>query len=170
MERRTSSMGGFTLIELVVVLFILSMAAMLVFPRLPSTDGNDLRTSARSLSALFRYLGDKAITTKSHYRMNLSLADNSVTVTRVAGGEEQAAEDTFLGKRTLAGGVAIQDVQIPRLGTMTDEEVVLDFGARGLEDVVIIHLKSPRDARMTITAYPGSGKVQIDDGYQEMKL
>ena len=169
-EHRTCSEDGFTLIELVVVIFILSMAAMLVFPRLPSTDGNDLQSSARSVSALFRYLGDKAITTKSHYRMNLSLAENAVTVTRIAGGEERSAEDTFLNRRTLAGGVTIQDVQIPRLGTLTDDEVSLDFGAGGLEDLVIIHLRSEGGTHMTITAYPRNGKVQIDDGYQEMEL
>lgn len=163
-------MRGFTLIELIVVIFILSMAAMLVFPRLPGTDDSDLKSSARSVAATFRYLGDKAIATKSHFRMNLSLADNSITVSRVSGGEESSIDDTFLNKRILAGGVTIQDVQIPRLGTVTDEEVVLDFGVGGLEDFVIIHLKSPQDARMTVTAYPRNGKVQVDEGYQEMKL
>ena len=161
---------GFTLIELMVVIFILSMAAMLVFPRLPGTDGSDLKSSARSIAATFRYLGDKAIATKTHYRMTLSLPDNSLTVTRISGGEERSTDDTFLNKRTLAGSVTFQDVQIPRLGTMTDEEVLLDFGPGGLEDFIIIHLKSAGGGQMTVTAHPRNGKVQIDEGYQEMKL
>ena len=169
-EHRTNSVGGFTLIELMVVIFILSMAAMLVFPRLPGTDGSDLKSSARSIAATFRYLGDKAIATKTHYRINLSLSDNSLTVTRVSGGEERSTDDTFLNKRTLAGSVTFQDVQIPRLGTLTDEEVLLDFGAGGLEDFVIIHLRSAGGGQMTVTAHPRNGKVQIDEGYQEMKL
>lgn len=168
-ERRTAS-KGFTLIEIVVVLFVISLAAMLVFPRLPSSDSHDLRTSARSLAATFRYVQDQAIATKAHYRLHLNIADNSITIGKIAGSEETPPDDNFLGKRGLTGSVTLQDVQIPRMGTMGEGEVIIDFGAGGLEELVTVHLKSTGGASMTITAFPQNGKVQVAEGYQEVKL
>lgn len=169
-DAKTRLPKGFTLIEIVVVLFVISLAAMLVFPRLPSTDSHDLRTAARSLAATFRYLQDQAIATKTHYRLHFNIAENSIAIRKVAGSEETAPDDTFLAKRGLAGSIALQDVQIPRLGTVGEGEVTIDFGAGGLEDLVTVHLKSPGGGSMTVMAYPQNGKVQVAEGYQEVKL
>lgn len=165
-----SSVRGFTLIELMVVIFILSLSMMLVFPLLPSTEAGNLHNSARSLASTLRYLGDKATATKTHYRLHLNFADNSVTIGRMVGGEETAPDDTFLGKRPLASGVTLQDVIVPRLGRVTEGEVIISFSAAGQEEFVIIHLRATNGSTMTITAFPHTGKVQVADGYQEAKL
>ncbi|SNB47417.1 prepilin-type N-terminal cleavage/methylation domain-containing protein [Geobacter sp. DSM 9736] len=161
--------NGFTLIEMVVVIVIISMAMMLVLPRLPSTAAGELRSSARSLAATFRYLGDQAVATKTHYRMRLGIDDGSITVTRFENRKETAVTDNFLAKRSLAEDISIEDVQIPRLGTIIDGEAVIDFGSRGLAEFVTVHLKGEKGAQMTIMAFPDSGKVKVAEGYQEVR-
>lgn len=155
---------------MVVVIFILSLAAMLVFPRLPSTGAGELRDSTRALASTFRYLGDKAISTKTPYRLHLSLIDSSITIGELSGGEERTPRDSFLSRRALPAGVTLQDVQIPRLGTMTEGEVIIHFGPGGLEELVTVHLRGAGDKQMTVIAFPRNGKVLVDEGYQEVKL
>lgn len=162
--------GGFTLIEMVVVIVIISVVALLVMPLLPSTDAANLRSSARRLSAVIRYLGDRSVTTKIPHRMRLDLGDNTITVNKIVGGEETAPDDPFFARKVLAEGVAIEDVEIPRLGKLGEGVVGLDFGVAGLGDFIIIHLKGAKGNHFTVTALPYGGKVEVLEGYQEMKL
>ena len=160
---------GFTLIEMVVVIFVISLVAMLVLPLLPSTDAANLRRSARSLAAVFRYLGDRSVTTKTPYRMLLSLTDNAITVKKVVNGEEAPPGDPLFARQILADGVTIEDIEIPRLGKLSEGEVRADFGVAGLGDFIVIHLKGAKDSHFTITALPGGGRVEAREGYQEVK-
>jgi len=170
LEHRTSFQAGFTLIELMVVVTILSLVALLVIPLLPSTDAANLRSSARRLSAVIRYLGERSVTTKTPYRMRLDLADNTITVKQITNGEETAPDDPFFARKLLADGVTVEDVEIPRLGKLGVGEVTVFFGGRGLEEFIIIHLKGGKEHRFTVMAFPSGGKVQVLEGYQEVKL
>ena len=154
---------------MVVVIFIISLVAMLVLPLLPSTNAANLRRSARSLAAVFRYLGDRSVTTKTPYRMLLSLTDNAITVKKVVNGEEAPPGDPFFDRQILADGVTIEDIEIPRLGKLGEGEVRADFGVAGLGDFIVIHLKGVKDSHFTITALPGGGRVEALEGYQEVK-
>ena len=169
-EPRTAFKGGFTLIEMVVVLVVISLVAVLVLPLLPSTDAANLRSSARRLSSVIRYLGDRSVTTKTPYRMLLDLTDNTIAVKKIVNGEEAPPDDPFFAGKLLAEGVSIEDVEIPRLGKLSEGTVSVDFGVAGLGEFVIIHLKGTRDDHFTVTAIPDGGRVEAQEGYQEMKL
>lgn len=174
---RVSSQGparcsrGFTLIELVVVLVLVSMAAALIVPRLPATESMNLGSSARSLAATLRYLGERSVASKNSYRLHINISENSVKVTRrLASGDEIPPEDTLLIRSPLASGVVVTDFQSPRLGKVTEGDVMVDFGAAGLYELMTIHLSSAKGESYTITAYPRGGKVKILPGYQEVSL
>ena len=163
LNRRT----GFTLIELMVVLVIVSISMMLVIPRLPSSDASKLRSSARSLASTIRYLGENSVTGRVPYRLQFNISDASVVVARrTADGGEATPDDVFLTKRILAEGIAIEAVLTSRLGTVKEGQVLLDFGPAGMAEFVSIHLQSG-SGKYTVTAFPGSGKVRIYEGYQE---
>ncbi len=162
--------SGFTLIEIVVVVFIISLMALLVFPNLPSSDAANLRSSARSLASTMRYLEERAITTKSVYRLHLDMASNTVTVRKVADGEETTADDSFLSKHLLAEGVTISDVETPRLGRTSEGEVIVSFGVSGIEEFITVHLKGAKGDHFTVAAFPQNGKVKVLEGYQEVSL
>jgi general secretion pathway protein H len=155
---------------MVVVIVVISLVAVLVLPLLPSTDAANLRTSARQLATVIRYLGERSVTTKTPYRMVLDLADGTITVRKIVNGEETAPDDPFFSRKLLAEGVTIEDVEIPRLGKLGEGTVNVDFGAAGLGEFVMIHLKGAKDIHFTVTAIPEGGRVEVQEGYQELKL
>lgn len=162
---------GFTLIELMVVLVLLSLSAALIVPRLPSTEAMELKSSARSLASLLRYLGERSIGSKNIYRLHINFQENSIKVTRkLANGDEIPPEDPLLSRKALAEGIFITDLQSPRLGTVAEGEVLIDFGAAGLSEFLTLHLHSPKGESFTVTGYPQGGKVKILSGYQEVSL
>jgi len=163
---------GFTLIELTVVIVILSVLALLVFPRLPFARQGDLKTSARTLGAALRYLGDRAITSKNRYRLRISLLDGTMKVTRVIQeGEEVAVPDELLNRISLRKGIGVADISTSRLGKLSEGEAVLNFNPLGPEEFTVIHLKSEDGTRyFTVALYPGSGRVTVLEGYQEGTL
>jgi len=157
---------------MVVVIVILSVIALVVLPRLPFAHERDLKTSARTLAASLRYLGDLAISTKQHYRLHITLLTNEIAVTRVLPeGDELAVSDGSLNQLSLLDGIAIGDVVTPRLGKVSEGEAVLDFGPLGVEDLAVVHLKRVDDTNFyTVVVYPGSGRVTVLEGYQEGTL
>jgi len=166
-ESRVTS-HGFTLLELLVVIAILSLTAALVFPLLPSTEAGALKSSARGVAAMLRYLGEEAVTTKTTYRLHLEPGGTGLKVMkRLAGGDEVPPGDTFLARPVLASGVTIVDVETGRLGKVTEGEVRIDVGPGGLADLLSIHLQGKGGENYTVTAYPASGKVKVANGYQE---
>ena len=167
---RHSKDRGFTLMEMAVVIFIISMTAIIVFPLLPSTGAAELRNSARRLSTVVRYLGERSVTTKTPYRMRLDLNDSTVVIKKMVSGEETAPEDPFFSRNILDDGVSIEDIESQRLGKLGEGVVDVDFGAAGLGEFIVIHLKGDKEAHFTVTAFPYGGRVEVLEGYREISL
>jgi general secretion pathway protein H len=162
---------GFTLIEIAVVLVIIGMVLTLVLPRLPSSEQENLKISARTLASTLRYMQDRAATGRTIYYLRLEPGTDDVKVLEAAadGGEKEPL-DPLLRKRPVKEGIVVADVMIPRLGKVNNGKLRLDIGNGGLRDFVVIHLRSPDDKFWTVMAFPASGKVKVFDGYQEEAL
>ncbi|HEY4745063.1 MAG TPA: type II secretion system protein [Desulfuromonadaceae bacterium] len=162
---------GFTLIEIAVVLAIIGMVLMLVIPRLPSTEHEDLKVSARTLAATLRYMQDRAATGRTTYYLHLAPGTDVVKVQEAAGdGAEKEPGDPLLQQRPVKEGIVVADVVIPRLGKVNEGELRLDVGPGGLRDFAAIHLRSSDGRFWTVMAFPAGGKVKVYEGYQEEAL
>ena len=162
---------GFTLIELAVVLAIIGMVMMLVIPRFPSTEHEDLKSSARTLAATLRYMQDRASTGRTTYYLHIELGTDTVKVMEAApdGGEKEPG-DPLLQQRPVKEGIVVTDVIIPRLGKVNEGEVRLEAGMGGLRDFAAIHLRSPDGKFWTVMTFPSGGKVKVYEGYREEAL
>lgn len=162
---------GFTLIEIAVVLAIIGMVMAIIIPRLPSTDRENLKLSARTLAATLRYVQDRSATGRVIYVLRMEPGSGSIRVLEVsADGSEKEPEDNLLQKRPLKEDIQLADVYIPRLGKINVGQVRLEVGPGGLRDFVSIHLRSADNRFWTVMAFPGSGKVKVYEGYREEAL
>jgi general secretion pathway protein H len=147
------------------------MVLMLVIPRLPSSEHENLKTSARTLAATLRYMQDRAATGRTVYYLRMEPGTDTVKVLEMAadGGEKEPG-DPLLQQRPVKEGIIVADVVIPRLGKVTEGQVRLDVGFGGLRDFAAIHLRSPDGTFWTVMAFPASGKVKVYQGYQKEAL
>jgi general secretion pathway protein H len=162
---------GFTLIEIAVVMAIIGMVMALVIPRLPSSESENLKISARTLAASLRYMQERAVAARTTYLLRMEPGTDNVKVLEAAAdGSEKEPDDTLLQKRPVKEGIQVADVVIPRLGKLSDGQVRLTVGVGGLRDFVTIHLRSPDGSFWTVMAFPSGGKVKVYEGYREEAL
>ncbi|MHB8121505.1 MAG: pilus assembly FimT family protein [Desulfuromonadaceae bacterium] len=159
---------GFTLIEIAVVMVIISMVMLMVIPRLPTSDQENLKISARTLASTIRYIQERAATSGTGYYLHLAPGSDTVGIFEIsADGSGNEPSDPFLQKSPVKEGIIITDVRIPRLGKITDGELRIDVGIGGIRDFMTIHLRSAGGQFWTVMAFPSGGKVKVYEGYHE---
>ena len=166
--RSTLCKAGFTLIEIAVVMVIISMVMLLVLPRLPSSDQENLKISARTLASTLRYLQERAATSQTGYHLIVSPGTDVIKIYE-SGTDGSAKEpaDPLLQKAAVKEGIIVADISIPRLGKINDGQLRIDVGVAGVRDFITIHLRSADGLFWTVMAFPSGGKVKAFEGYHE---
>jgi general secretion pathway protein H len=160
--------AGYTLIEIAIVMAIIGMVMLLVVPRLPSSDQENLKISARTLASTLRYLQERAATSRSGYYLALAPGTDAARILETGGdGNAKEPADPLLLKSPIKEGVVVADVRIPRLGKVSDGELRIEVGAGGVRDFVTIHLRSTTGQFWTVMVFPSGGKVKAYEGYLE---
>jgi general secretion pathway protein H len=160
--------SGFTLIEMVVVMVIISLVMLLVIPRLPSSDQENLKISARTLASTFRYLQERATTSRTGYYLVLMPGTESVKILETSpAGSGQVPSDPLLQKPAIKEGIIVADVRIPRLGKVSDGQLRIDVGVAGFRDFITVHLRSSGGDYWTVMVFPSGGEVKAFEGYLE---
>ncbi len=155
--RRTicnSRRNAFTLIELVVVIFIISIATALIMPSFWDGGEGGLKTETRRIANTMRYIYDEAVNRKQTYLFEIDLDSESW---RFASEKESRR---FLMKRE----VEIKDVLVPSLGEVSRGKVTIAFGPMGPEEPIILHLLKDR-WEYTIIFNHLNGRAKILEGY-----
>ncbi|MDA8433529.1 MAG: prepilin-type N-terminal cleavage/methylation domain-containing protein [Nitrospiraceae bacterium] len=144
--------SGFTLMELAVVVFIISLMAALVFPAFYGSD-NRLKSDARRLASLLRYLNDNSIAAKGIYPLTMDLDQEELSWKGPDGEETEKV-------KSLAG------VYLQSKGELKKGEVTISFTPLGIPEYMALHLRED-DKEMAVSINPLSGRVKIAEGWQQ---
>jgi len=151
-----SSFKGFTLIELIVVIFIISLTVALVMPSFwGRTEKTMLKTEARHISSALRYVYDEAVGKKQIYSFNVNLDDESW------GFKSKNESRSF----KIKGDVEITDVIVPSHGEISRGEILIEFGPMGPPEPIILHLKKG-ESEYTIIFNHINGRTKVLEGYE----
>jgi prepilin-type N-terminal cleavage/methylation domain-containing protein len=160
--------AGFTLLELVLVLLVLSIMAGLVFPKFRNLGAGDVKVEARTLIGRIQGLYNEATFTRRTHRLVFDLDAERYW------GEVQNADDSYAPvSRTLMGpvdlppGIDLKDVITERAGKRADGHAYCYFHPLGRADVTTIHLESKGGDELTLQVNPLTGKVDVKTGYVE---
>ena len=145
----TSNNSGFTLLELIVVIFIVAIVMSVAFPAFVGFGEGKLKSEAREMASILRYLNDSAISRKETFLMRFKLDRNMVSWS----GPEGERGKKFEGMT----GVTTQST-----GLVSKGEVTIFFEPLGLRENLSVHLNRGNKS-LTVRLEHLSGKVKIKD-------
>lgn len=145
---------GLTLIELIVVIFIISLSTAIVIPSLWHTNKEEIISDAKRLSNTLRYVHNEAVSRREAHSFNLNLDQDTY------GFSSTSEKRSF----RMNGTGGFKDVMIPSLGTLTEGEVSIAFGLLGSEEPLIIHIFY-EDLEYTIIFNNITGRSHVIEGY-----
>jgi general secretion pathway protein H len=155
---RTSTTGicnnAFTLVELIVVVFIISLVLAISFPSFTLRQDGKLKSNAGHIASILRYLNDSAIYTKETHDMSINFKNRFVRYKGPDGEKTERVENL--------SGITLQS-----RGKVTDGEVTIYFGPAGTGESFTIHLTGA-DSSLEIVFNALSGRVKVL-AYEEME-
>jgi len=159
---------GFTLIELIIVLVVLSAVLVIAFPRMEAFfAGGYLRSTTRRLVGTIRYLHDRSVTTGKRLRLCYDLDENEYWIEEENEEGEFEELKTVLGKReALPEGITFLDIITPE-GKMNSGQTFTLFFSKGYVTKSIIHLQNEKEEVQTLLVKGSMGRVMVYKGYVE---
>ena len=146
-SRTGTCSAGFTLLELVVVVFILSLFAALVLPSFYGFGKTGIRSDARKVASLLRFLNDSAIYSKKVFPLQFRLAEKELSW---KGPDGEKSEK--IG--------SLVSVTLQSKGQIKEGEITVFFGPMGLQENLDVHL-SDGDKEETVSFNSISGRAKV---------
>lgn len=145
--RRLCRRSGFTLLEIVLVVFIISLFTALALPSFSNLGSRGVKNDAKKLASLLRYLNDSSIYTKKNFQLNIDFREKRVSWNGPDGDKSQE-----LGNITA--------VTLLSKGVVREGQVIIFFGPLGLgENIEITLNKDEHEAKVSMNSL--SGRVKI---------
>jgi len=164
---RGRGLAGFTLVELVVVMVLISLFMVFSIPLFSNIGTSSLGTSARRLSGTIKYLFNESAMSGLEYRLVYDL-DQGLYRAQIleANGEQVDAPDQ--GRQAaLKGDVRFMDLQLPGRGKFTMGQITTRIHPSGWVEETIIHLDDGDGEMLTLRVSPLTGTTEVFDGYRE---
>ena len=141
--------AGVTLLELIAVLFILSVVTAFVLPSFSGFGTRTLKSEAREIASLLSYLNDSAISRKETFFIKFRIDENTLVWQGPDGTKSKQVQDMT--------GVTTQST-----GKVSTGEVIVFFEPLGIRENLSVHLLKD-DREMSVTLNHISGRVKIKE-------
>ncbi|NWF76015.1 MAG: prepilin-type N-terminal cleavage/methylation domain-containing protein [Nitrospirae bacterium] len=138
---------GFTFLELIVVIFILSIVMAVIMPSFIGIGDNKLKSEAREIASLLRYLYDSAVSRKETFLIKFNFNENTVSFSSPEG-EKRKKFNNVIGVTTQSRGL------------VSTGELIFFFEPLGINENLNVHLNKENEF-MDVTLNHMSGRVKI---------
>jgi len=161
--------SGFTLMELVVVMVLLSLLTTFAVPRIRTSLFTDqLKAGGRRLIGLISETGQEARRSHRAWQIVYDPGERRFSARADDGGEATTENSHSIRPITLPEGVRVVDITTARGGTRNEGELHLRFSNRGYVDQTLIHLGDDSGHNLTLSLSPFLGAIRIYDSYLDM--
>lgn len=159
--------AGFTLVEIVVVMVLISLFMVLSIPLFSNIGTSSLGTSARRLSGTIKYLFNESAISGREYRLIYDL-DRGTYRAQVLEADGALVDAPDQGQQAaLKGTVRFRDLQLPGRGKFSKGQVTTRIHPSGWVEETIIHLGNGDNEVLTLRVMSLAGTTEIFDGYRE---
>jgi general secretion pathway protein H len=165
-----AAQAGFTLAELAIVVFIISLFAVFTIPRLPDLTGHKLEKNARRIAHTITYLYSQAAAHRMLLRFNLELKEGKYYASAM--NREGAFEPTdfpLFKTGRLSGGVRVLKFTSLFNGTFGGELAYMHLMPEGFAEQAVIVLTDRSGRKLSLVVDPLSGRVTAQKGEAQIK-
>src|SRR5215217_1950220 len=160
-SRSSWDSAGFTLFEMIVVLFLLGGMLAIVVPRM--VVGEDLGSTGRAFISVLRNLQGMAVASQKPVKLYLDLDEGSYWVMMVEGKEEKLPLDpTWLTRRTLPESIRFTDIAIGANKRVSGRMDLLIF-PNGRMDPLTVHFKDDSNNILALAVESVTGAIRTSD-------
>jgi prepilin-type N-terminal cleavage/methylation domain-containing protein len=156
--------GGYTLIELIVVLILLGLMLGLTVPRFRQALLSDsLDATALRLIGLVQDLRERAISEQVVYVLHIDIPSRKIWAFANSASEEE--QETARERAIeLPADVRVEDIWSWNSGKLYDEATIR-FSRKGYIEQSIIHLQSGDGRQLSLELTPFLGSIKTHEGY-----
>lgn len=164
--------NGFTLIELVIVMVLMSIMLTLAIPSMNETLLTDqLSNGARQLIGTVKSLRNTAVREQQPYLLYINTDERRIWFKEES--EEKSADNEVMDEEyeeslqgfLLSPTVTIQDVWTRADGINESELITLRISKQGYMDETVVHLTDDKGETISLFFYSFMDSVKIHDGY-----
>ncbi len=157
---------GFTLIELIVVMVLISLLMVFAAPRLHKFSFQDTsRKASMRILATVRQLKERAVTDQQHYILHVDASGDRAWITSEAMTDDEQISVESENPVALPDDTDIQEVLYPEHTSYESDDYQVHFYPAGYSDPAIIHLAWDEDTRQSFVIEPFLSRVVIHDQY-----
>jgi prepilin-type N-terminal cleavage/methylation domain-containing protein len=175
-SKRRDDQNGFTLFELVIVVFIVTLFLGLVsVPIERVLAGGDLGRATRMIMSEVSRLRGEAAYTRQPQALILNMTENTFYPYELR--EERKLEDLLKDtervssrKQELPPGVSLEDVVVLSKGKNQEGEAFIRFFSNGCVEHSLIHLRNSENESYTLEIQPVTGFIRVHEGYLEKQI
>ncbi|MBW2064247.1 MAG: hypothetical protein JRJ03_04855 [Deltaproteobacteria bacterium] len=159
--------GGYTYVELAVVILLVALILSLAMPRIQDAFLSDeLKGTTRRLVGLIRNLRTEAVARSVDFDLHLDLDQGRYWVESSSMSLEERAREQKEA-RPFPEGVRVLDVWLHGYGKIMSGEVWIRISKKGYIQPSVIHLEAEDGRSFTLEMSPFLGKVTVYDRYIE---
>ncbi|MFC1855923.1 Tfp pilus assembly protein FimT/FimU [Thermodesulfobacteriota bacterium] len=165
------SSDGFTLIELVIVLMVISISLVYVMPKIESGTGMSLDKSVRNLRSAIIYVRNEAIFRKKKLRIKYNFDENTYSIKEIARKRFEYSQEDYeeneLATMKLEDGISFLDIKTAYGGKVSYGNTYTHFFSNGMVEKTVIYLKDENEKIRTLDVSVLSGEVDTYNEYYE---
>ncbi len=156
---------GFTLIELIVVMVLISTVTAFTLPKIRSSlFTNQLRATARQFIGLVAEAGQQSRAQRIPVDLRFDSKDHTFTTAPAGNGQDNGKVSAYPFVR-VPESVQVVDVSTVSGGKKNQGELVIRFSNRGYVDKTAVHLRDDDGDELTVILSPFLGVTRVLEGY-----
>ena len=157
--------SGYTLIELVVVISLISILLFFAIPRVQDTFLTDnTKKFSRWFITTIRNLKAAAVRDQKRYILNINIDAGRFWVTSDSMSEEELQDAANAGY-SLSDDVRIIDIEFPLKGKITGGQAEISFYKADYSDKAMIHIEDDSRKQMSFSVEPFLSGVRLYEKY-----
>lgn len=177
-----SAETGFTLLELIVVMVLISLTATFTLPKIQSSlYPDELQAAARRFVDMVTETGQEARSKKTALEIRFDTADNMFTVMPAASEAADAAElrlslateedrEKLNLKLKMGLDESVQMTGIRTVHGQSDADAsVIRFSSRGYTDKTAVHFRDDNGDELSVMISPFLGATRVLEGYVSLE-